>query len=218
MKTKRMLFKMAILVMVFTLSACSEKQNDEDLANSDNTEAKSLNGSTAVQVLSLTETDSLGLIFMREEEKLARDAYLVLFSKYNHQVFDNISQSEQVHTDAILRLLNYYNLDDPFIDVIGEFNDPSLAELFNDLMILGDINLDSALVVGALIEETDIEDIANLASKTEVQNIIQVYGNLISGSENHLRAFVKDLSNRGIDYQPRILPADQFNDIINNQN
>ena len=111
--------------------------------------------------------------------------------------------------------MNYYELQDPFIDIIGEFADPSLDALFDELMTLGAINLDSALVVGALIEETDIEDIAILAGATGVPNIMQVYENLLSGSENHMRAFVRDLNNRGIDYQPRILTTDQFNDIIN---
>ncbi|WP_372652656.1 DUF2202 domain-containing protein [Draconibacterium sp.] len=34
-------------------------------------------------------------------------------------------------------------------------------------------------------------------------------------TKHHLRAFVRDLNNRDIDYQPRILTTDQFNDIIN---
>ncbi|WP_319589605.1 DUF2202 domain-containing protein [uncultured Draconibacterium sp.] len=216
MKTKQLVFRIAILTIMLFFTACSDNQKDEDLSISENTEEELLKNNTILQIAPLTETDSLGLIFMREEEKLARDAYLVLYSKYEHQVFDNISKSEQTHSDAILGLLNYYNLNDPFIDVIGEFVDPSLTILFYDLMLLGDNNLDSALVVGALIEETDIEDIAILADATDIPNIIQVYNNLLSGSENHLRAFVHDLRKRGIDYQPRILPLEQFNDIINN--
>lgn len=216
MKTQQLLFKIAILAIVIMVSACNDGQKNEDLTISDNTEEESLKNSALLQISTLTEVDSLGLLFMREEEKLARDAYLVLYSKYEHQVFNNISQSEQVHTDAIFRLLNYYDLQDPFIDIIGEFVNPSLDALFDELMILGDNNLDSALVVGALIEETDIEDIAVLMEASDVDNIILVYENLLRGSENHLRAFVHDLSKRGIDYQPRILPIDQFNDIINN--
>ncbi|WP_303925698.1 DUF2202 domain-containing protein [Draconibacterium sediminis] len=215
MKTKQLLLQIAILAIVLVFSACSDSQKNDDLTFSDNTEEESLKNSAVLSVPTLTDVDSMGIIFMREEEKLARDAYLSLYAKYEHQIFDNISQSEQVHTDAILKLLNYYELQDPFIDIIGEFADPSLDALFDELMTLGAINLDSALVVGALIEETDIEDIAILAGATGVPNIMQVYENLLSGSENHLRAFVRDLNNRGIDYQPRILTTDQFNDIIN---
>lgn len=215
MKTKQLLLQIAILAIVLVFSACSDSQKNDDLTFSDNTEEASLKNSAVLSVPTLTDVDSMGIIFMREEEKLARDAYLSLYAKYEHQIFDNISQSEQVHTDAILKLLNYYELQDPFIDIIGEFADPSLDALFDELMTLGAINLDSALVVGALIEETDIEDIAILAGATGVPNIMQVYENLLSGSENHLRAFVRDLNNRGIDYQPRILTTDQFNDIIN---
>ena len=44
-----------------------------------------------------TENDNLGLVYMREEEKLARDVYITLFGMYENKVFDNISKAEQQH-------------------------------------------------------------------------------------------------------------------------
>ena len=102
MKTKQLLLQIAILAIVLVFSACSDSQKNDDLTFSDNTEEESLKNSAVLSVPTLTDVDSMGIIFMREEEKLARDAYLSLYAKYEHQIFDNISQSEQVHTDAIL--------------------------------------------------------------------------------------------------------------------
>ena len=43
----------------------------------------------------LSEAEIDGLLFMREEEKLARDVYITLYDIWRDSVFDNISSSEQ---------------------------------------------------------------------------------------------------------------------------
>ena len=53
--------------------------------------------------------EKAGLLFMRKEEKLARDVYLVLFDKWGLRVFENIAQSEQRHMDAVLYLFSWDN-------------------------------------------------------------------------------------------------------------
>ena len=63
-----------------------------------------------------------GLQFMREEEKLARDVYISLYSSWNQRVFNNISQSEQRHMEAIRILIDKYELKDPVLyDSVGLF-------------------------------------------------------------------------------------------------
>ena len=61
--------------------------------------------------LSLDETE--GILLMREEEKMARDAYIIFYQKWKQPVFTNISQAEQTHMDAVLLLVNKYSLTDP---------------------------------------------------------------------------------------------------------
>ena len=61
----------------------------------------------------LTQTEIDALWFMREEEKLARDVYLVLAEKWDLGLFWNIAESEQQHMDAVLNLLTKYGLEDP---------------------------------------------------------------------------------------------------------
>ena len=60
----------------------------------------------------LDETEIHHLEFIREEEKLAHDVYTVLYEQWGMQIFDNIAESEQRHTDAMGRLLAYYGLED----------------------------------------------------------------------------------------------------------
>jgi hypothetical protein len=64
---------------------------------------------------SLTTEEKNDLLFMREEEKLARDVYLTLHDIWGTPVFANIATSEQQHMDAILKLLNTYKLPDPTV-------------------------------------------------------------------------------------------------------
>ena len=48
--------------------------------------------------------------FMREEEKLAHDVYVTLYAQWGLPIFQNISQSEQTHTDAVKTLIDRYGL------------------------------------------------------------------------------------------------------------
>ena len=45
----------------------------------------------------LTDEEIAGLKLMREEEKLARDVYMVLYEQWNLPIFSNIANSEQAH-------------------------------------------------------------------------------------------------------------------------
>jgi len=168
-----------------------------------------------LDTLSTAETD--GLLFMREEEKLARDVYIYLFAEWGSKVFYNISESEQTHTDAILTLLDRYNLSDPVGDnAEGVFEDDYLQGLYDALILQGSSSLVNALYVGAEIEEIDLIDIQTQIDVLEGnEDIAIVYENLMKGSRNHLRAFVKNLANQGIDYAPQHLSQEEYDAIIN---
>ena len=53
----------------------------------------------------LSSIEKDGLIYMRLEEKLARDVYLTLGETYKQRMFVNIPESEQRHMDAVKALL-----------------------------------------------------------------------------------------------------------------
>lgn len=162
----------------------------------------------------LTQEEIDGLLWMREEEKLARDVYLTLYETYGLQIFQNIANSEQMHMDAVLSLLEKYGIEDPAVDEVGIFTNPELQALYDQLIAMGSRSIEDALKVGALIEETDIKDLEEWITKTDNADIIQVYENLMAGSENHLRAFTTVLQNYGVTYEPQVISEDEYNKII----
>ncbi len=156
-----------------------------------------------------------GLLKMREEEKLARDVYLALYNKWNHQVFSNIAGAEQNHMDAVKCLLDKYGITDPVVDdTPGAFSDPSVRNLYQALVTKGLTSLENALWVGATIEDMDIYDLNALLSQTDNDDILNVYTNLNSGSKNHMRAFCGVLGTFGIVYEAQYLTQNEIDEII----
>jgi hypothetical protein len=140
----------------------------------------------------LTPTESASLQYMREEEKLAHDVYVTLYAKWGLRVFNNISAAEQRHTDAIVTLLNRYGVSDPAAgNAVGVFTNPDLQALYDKLIAQGSTSTAEALKVGVLIEQTDIADLKTHIAETTKADILQVYNNLLAGSQNHLRAFTR---------------------------
>ena len=142
----------------------------------------------------LSAAEQADLLFMREEEKLARDTYLTLYEKWNFSVFTNIAESEQSHMDAMLKLLKKYKLPDPVgSNGIGVFSDQTLQSLYNTLIAKGQVSGLEALKVGGLIEEKDMIDIKAAIERSQQDAIDAVYESLICGSRNHLRSFATNI-------------------------
>ncbi len=160
-------------------------------------------------------SDEEALLYMREEEKLARDVYTYLEGLYELPVFGNISKSEQQHMDRVLSLLEQYGLEDPASPNYGEFANEELQELYNTLIGLGEQSIEDALVVGATIEEVDIVDLQAHIDASEDDYIRCVFGNLMRASRNHLRAFYRHLEMRDIGYEPQYLDQETFDAIVN---
>jgi len=165
-------------------------------------------------VTEVSEDEDLGLAYMREEEKLARDVYITLFGMYDNQVFDNISKAEQRHMDQVLTILEKYNLPDPALPNIGEFENDILQELYNDLIAQGSESETEALLVGATIEDLDIYDLANFTLETADQDIIKLYDALACGSRNHMRAFIFQLDSLEVTYTPQFIAQEELDSIV----
>ena len=141
---------------------------------------------------SVGETERL-LVYLIEEEKLAHDVYTVLYEQYGSKVFGNILESETTHQDQVMALLDVYGVDDPRSSELGVFNDPVLQKLYDQLIELGSKSPADAYQVGVMIEEKDIADISTQLATATDQDVIDVLERLRSGSENHLRAFNRQL-------------------------
>jgi hypothetical protein len=164
----------------------------------------------------LSDEEVEGILYMREEEKLARDVYLTLYEQWGLSIFQNIANSEHTHMEAIKTLIDRYGLDDPVAGKdIGEFSDPTLQSLYDELTASGRESLAAGLKVGAAIEEIDIIDLEEYLSKTDEADIVRVYEDLMRGSGNHLGAFVSTLERQeGKIYEPQHLDPETYDEII----
>jgi len=168
---------------------------------------------------SLDYNEKTHLIFMREEEKLARDVYIVLGTLYpDSTVFGKIDDSEQRHTDAVRDMLEKYGVKDPSKnDNVGVYTGKQFGwyftEKFNQLTTLAKNSEFDAYKVGALIEELDMYDIIlcprvivetddKINDETECgklysdnADVVRMLDSLLDGSESHLRAYVKNIEN-----------------------
>lgn len=161
-----------------------DSTNDEDATDS--------HGSTVEQ----------DLVFLREEEKLARDVYLRLDTEWQLRVFANIAKSEQTHMDAVKVRLDALGVPDPVKDdSVGVFANEELAHLYTELVDKGLTSKVAALEVGATIEDLDILDIEQMKHRTDDEAVLKTYNSLQCGSGNHLRAFVGLLEANGGTYE-----------------
>lgn len=164
-----------------TLSSDEVTQATQEIT--DKSDVPSLN------TTALTQEQINDLLFMYQEEKVARDVYIKMYELWGHNVFNNIKDSEQSHIDAVEALLVKYEIAIPISDTnIGEFELVELQELYDTLVAKGNLSLIDALEVGVMIEEKDITDIVEKMVDVPA-DIETVYGNLLSGSYNHLDAF-----------------------------
>ena len=164
----------------------------------------------------ISDAESISLIHMREEEKLARDVYIAMFNKYGLRIFENISISEQTHTDAILQLLTKYAIKDPAgVNAVGVFTDPGLQALYTSLVNSGSVSVIEAYKVGAIIEDLDLNDLKNDLLKVDNQDIILVYQMLSKGSRNHMRNFYSNLKSLGFTYVPQFITQSELDAIVN---
>jgi hypothetical protein len=193
---------------------------------------------TTAAVLDFNEETHL--VFMREEEKLARDVYISLGLRYpDSVVFGKIDDSEQRHTDAVKQALESYGVADPNTnDNTGVFTGAEYGAYFTEkyafLLNRAAASELDALYVGAFIEELDMHDIRHCpgvivaqdngvdsesqcgGDYTDQPDIITLYGALLEGSESHLRGYVRAIEaiiGKGA-YVAQVLSQDEVDEIL----
>lgn len=176
----------------------------------------------------LNATEKENLLFLREEEKLARDVYHALDAEWGGSigVFASIESSEQSHMDAVLALLDSYGLTDPASPEYGVFNDDFLQTLYGTLVADGGESLEGGITVGCFIEDYDIHDIDVAMMETTNPDILSTLENLQLGSRNHMRSFygaLEDIAqdaglvvnDYGYYYTPKYISQETFEEIVN---
>ena len=218
MKTNLFLSSIAILGTFILPSACSNgiaglveaagtQVQVPEFKSATSTEASILTGTIAdvtitacVVTGTVNEAETAGLMFMCEEEKMARDIYTYLYTKYKLPVFLNISKSENVHVSAVLRLIEGFKITDNSSNTAGIYVNTHLTELYKQLIDRSNLSVNDALKVGVLIEQTDIKDLEKELLSVQNASIKAVYTNLMAGSNAHLKAFTWNQKVRGVVY------------------
>ncbi len=195
--------KWMVLVITLSLVFSSCTTDESDVVENSNYETR----------LILTQAEENALIFMMEEERLARDVYNVLYSKWGLNQFQNIAKSEQSHMNAVENLLKKYNLEYNILNA-GTFKNVDLQTTYNSLLEQGEISIVGALISGATIEELDIFDLEEWMLKVDNGDILNVFSKLQCGSRNHLRAFANSLELQGETYITQFISQTDYEEII----
>ncbi|MFA7324088.1 MAG: DUF2202 domain-containing protein [Candidatus Nanopelagicales bacterium] len=144
----------------------------------------------AAQAATLSPSMSKQLVYLVQEEKLARDVYTTLYARTGVRQFKNIASAEQSHMSQVEALLRTYGIADPTIGLAaGSFKDASLTALYKKLVANGSTSAAAALASGVAIEKKDINDINTLMQENPPTDISAVLVNLRNGSQRHLAAF-----------------------------
>ncbi|WP_140048486.1 DUF2202 domain-containing protein [Thioflexithrix psekupsensis] len=164
-------------------------------------------GSIALQGGDLLEADKHSILYLHEEEKLARDVYLSLARHWDSLIHQHVSESEQRHIDRIGDLITVYHLDDLLSADVGVFRNTDLQKLYDELVARGQKTAHDALLVGAWVEEADIQDLQQALTKTKNPDLINTYEHLLQASYRHLNLFVRTwMAQSEMFYTAQILP------------
>ena len=212
-----------MLVSGISLSSCNSRDElsagiTSNLVTVDN-EGTTLINSVDLKTVTtgtdaITDSQSDWLKFMREEEKLAHDLYVAFSEIYTVPVFKNIPRAELNHMNAVLTILTTYSIEDHASTENGVFNNADLQTLYNTLLAKGKVSLVEALKVGALVEETDILDLAKVYELNPGDDLTALTEALMLGSRNHLRAFTRVLKVNGVVYAPVALTLEDYTAIV----
>jgi hypothetical protein len=143
----------------------------------------------------LTADEAAGLQYMREEEKLAQDVYARLGAACGARVFTNITRSEAKHTATVKVFLDAFGIADPAAGrTAGSYESDELQALYAQLVGQGAASFKDAVNVGIAVEKRDIADLQARIAATDRADLRAMYGNLLRASQNHLRAFQRQLS------------------------
>jgi hypothetical protein len=159
----------------------------------------------------LTDSERADILFVFEEEKMARDIYGVLGEAWGWRTIGHVSRSEQMHMTAVGGLLESYGIPEPKeTSSTGRFADKDIQALYDRLVAEGRPSAEAAIKVGLYVEEFDIHDLKTRMAHTDNKDILAVYDYLLNGSYMHLHHFLMRLGEVGGTYTPQILSKEEF--------
>jgi hypothetical protein len=147
-------------------------------------------GAITAPMGTLTVDQKAELAAMAEEEKVAHDLYVALAEDYPElRQFANIAKAELQHLTAVRTLMDRYGIDDPTAGYAdGTFKTKAFQAMYDNLL-KGATDSTKALAAGIAVEQADIADLKAATAGVTAPDVLQVYTNLLRGSERHLAAF-----------------------------
>jgi len=164
----------------------------------------------AAVAIKLTSREEDGVVFIWEEEKMARDLYASLFRKNNLTIFRNLTESERSHMDQAKAIVDRYGISIPENEAPGRFENESLQMIYDQLLAKGLSSDQEAMTAAAIFEEISIIDLERELAASQTEDIRVVYQGLLAGSRKHLRSYVSEMHDMGIKYSPRYLDQGEF--------
>lgn len=153
------------------------------------------------------------LIRLYEEEVLAHDLYVELGKVHpDIRPFQNIPHSEARHREVMAGILKHEGIALPEAPKGKRFVTPGLDRTYRKWLREGRKSEADACRVGVRLEDHDIADLRQ--AQADFKHHQQALANLEAASNNHLRAFHRNLTSRGGDYEAEALPAADFTAII----
>lgn len=154
---------------------------------------------------------------LAEETKLTQDVYAALGNKWGKQIFTNIQEAKGKHLNEVKKLFQQRGLELPASivkDEQGVFTDPQAQKWYNSLVAEGSASLEAAFKVGAMIAERDINSLkAGLEVEIDEKETT-LLNKLLNASQNHLRAFHKNILKQGNTYEPVLMDKAAFEAVI----
>ncbi|MFB6181896.1 MAG: DUF2202 domain-containing protein [Candidatus Magasanikbacteria bacterium] len=222
-KNKKILNLVVAFIFIFALSGCSLTTDAQKILSLKDG-VTSINDKKFDKVLkrkrdkqnNLKKEEKWTLLFMVEEEKMIRDLSYKFYQEYNEGVFEDIYKAENTHYKVVQKFIRDYNLDDPTSKKgVGEFHNPQIQMIHDDLLEQGMENKTEAYkaLVNAL--ERDVNDLNENIEKTNKDGILFAYRNLRRSSKNHIRVLMDIVRKKGEKYEPQYLSEAKFNSIKN---
>jgi len=200
-----------------------ENGKDSDSSNSED-ESHGEFDLSKYPVSTLTPELKNSLAYMGNEERLAYDIYQNLYkyhvteSATEIKQMKNISEKSEIkHVGIVQDLVKRYALNPEDVSNVvnpvkdrtvtfenmpsGQYDVPAIQSLYDTLYAKGIVSTTEALMVGCMVEVTDVNDLDKyvaLAKKSNATDVLEAFKVLRDGSYNHYWAFDKGLKKAGV--------------------
>ncbi|HLS44655.1 MAG TPA: DUF2202 domain-containing protein [Ornithinicoccus sp.] len=130
------------------------------------------------------------LLFILEEERMARDLYDALGEAHDGlSPFTQIERSEQQHYDAVAKLVTLKDGTLPEEGSPGVYQADGLQTMYDDWLGRGLTSPEAAFQVGVELETADIANLRSTIEEIDDADVDRVMSHLLRASEHHLQAF-----------------------------